>query len=117
MRSCLSNHTALLMLVAARSEVTAHDLALSLGITERAVYRILKDLASQGYISTGKNGYPNTYKLHPKKSLGHPSFPSITLGELIGPLTPKLTKLLNASGSSRSVRRSPPGPKRLASRR
>ncbi len=101
MRSCLSNHTALLMLVAARSEVTAHDLALSLGITERAVYRILKDLASQGYISTGKNGYPNTYQLHPEKSLGHPSFPSI----------------INASGSSRSVRRSPPGPKRLASRR
>ncbi|HYU19992.1 MAG TPA: HTH domain-containing protein [Chloroflexota bacterium] len=104
MHSCLSNHTALLMLLAARSEVTTRDLAISLGITERAVHRILKDLARQGYISIGKNGYRNTYKLHPQKSLGHPSFPSITLGDLIGPLTPRLIKLLKTKNSSRSVR-------------
>ena len=95
--TCLSNCTALLMLLAVRSEVTTRELALQMGLTERAVHRLLKELAEQGYIRISKRGYRNVYALHPEQSLGHPAFPSITLGDLIEPLRPKLVSPPGAS--------------------
>src|SRR3954467_11712645 len=86
MPSCLSNQLSLLMLLAVRSEITTRELALSLGITERAVHRILRDLAESGYLTIGKRGYRNQYTVHPEVSVGHPSFPSLTLGELLAPV-------------------------------
>ena len=78
MSTCLSNQLSLLMLLAVRGEVTTRELALSLGITERAVHRILRDLA--------ECGYRNQYTVHPEKSVGHPAFPTLTLGELLAPV-------------------------------
>ena len=101
MDSCLSNHTSLLLMLAVRSEVTTRELALSLGITERAVHRILKDLADQGFISIGKRGYRNIYTLHPEHPLGHPAFPSLTLGDMIDPIRPKLSKVEGAQPAVR----------------
>ena len=86
MSTCLSNQLSLLMLLAVRGEVTTRELALSLGITERAVHRILRDLAESGYITIGKRGYRNQYTVHPEKSVGHPAFPALTLGELLAPI-------------------------------
>jgi len=86
MSTCLSNQLSLLMLLAVRGEVTTRELALSLGITERAVHRILRDLAENGYITIGKRGYRNQYTVHPEQSVGHPAFPSLTLGELLAPV-------------------------------
>src|SRR5512138_3318645 len=86
MSTCLSNQLSLLMLLAIRGEVTTRELALSLGITERAVHRILRDLAESGFISIGKRGYRNQYTVHPEKSAGHPAFPTLTLGELLAPV-------------------------------
>jgi DNA-binding transcriptional ArsR family regulator len=86
MSTCLSNSLSLLMLLAVRGEVTTRELALSLGITERAVHRILRDLAENGYITIGKRGYRNQYTVHPEKSVGHPAYPTMTLGELLAPV-------------------------------
>jgi hypothetical protein len=86
MSTCLSNQLSLLMLLAVRGEVTTRELALSLGITERAVHRILRDLAESGFITIGKRGYRNQYVVHPEKPVGHPAFPSLTLGELLAPI-------------------------------
>jgi len=86
MPTCLSNQLSLLMLLAIRSEVTTRELALSLGITERAVHRILRDLAESGFITIGKRGYRNQYTVHPERSAGHPAFPALTLGELLAPV-------------------------------
>ncbi len=86
MSTCLSNQLSLLMLLAVHSEVTTRELALSLGITERAVHRILRDLAESGYITIGKRGYRNQYTVHPERSVGHPAFPTLTLGELLAPV-------------------------------
>jgi predicted transcriptional regulator len=98
MPTCLSNQLSLLMLLAIRSEVTTRELALSLGITERAVHRILRDLAECGFITIGKRGYRNQYTVHPEKSAGHPAFPSLTVGELLAPVLTRTPITVAANG-------------------
>lgn len=104
MSTCLSNQLSLLMLLAVHGEVTTRELALSLGITERAVHRILRDLAASGYITIGKRGYRNQYTVHPEKSVGHPAFPTLTLGELLQPVMSR--GMLNGASNGNGARRS-----------
>ena len=106
MPTCLSNQLSLLMLLAVRSEVTTRELALSLGITERAVHRILRDLADSGFITIGKRGYRNQYTVHPEMPVGHPAFPTLTLGELLAPVQSRVEAIpasLAANGASHST--------------
>ena len=104
MSTCLSNQLSLLMLLAVDGEVTTRELALSLGITERAVHRILRDLAEGGYITIGKRGYRNQYTVHPEKSVGHPAFPTLTLGEVLAPVMSRgmAAGASNGNGARRS---------------
>lgn len=106
MSTCLSNQLSLLMLLAVHGEVTTRELALSLGITERAVHRILRDLAESGYITIGKRGYRNQYTVHPEKSVGHPAFPTLTLGELLAPVMNRGMAPAVASVNGNGARRS-----------
>ena len=99
MYSCLSNQLALLMMLEARGEITTRELSLSLGITERAVHRILKDLADHGVISIGKRGYRNCYTVHADRAAGHPAFPWLTLGDLLNPIRARLEQ----SGATNGV--------------
>jgi hypothetical protein len=102
MATCLSNQLSLLMLLAVRGEVTTRELALSLGITERAVHRILRDLADSGFITIGKRGYRNQYTVHPEQPVGHPAFPTLTLGELLAPVHSRTAANGAANGSGQS---------------
>jgi hypothetical protein len=108
MNTCLSNQLSLLMLLAVRGEVTTRELALSLGITERAVHRILRDLAESGYITIGKRGYRNQYVVHPEKSVGHPAFPSLTLGELLAPIHARSGEVAVAAAANGSAQHAGP---------
>jgi DNA-binding IclR family transcriptional regulator len=90
------------MMLALRSEVTTRELSLSLGITERAVHRILKDLADDGFITIGKRGYRNVYAVHTERSLGHPAFPSLTLGDVLQPVVAKLARPTRTNGHVRT---------------
>ena len=109
MPSCLSNQLSLLMLLAVRSEVTTRELALSLGITERAVHRILRDLADSGYVTIGKRGYRNHYIVHPEVPVGHPSFPTVTLGELLAPIMTRASVVGATNGATNGAARSEAG--------
>jgi hypothetical protein len=100
MPTCLSNQLSLLMLLAIRGEVTTRELALSLGITERAVHRILRDLAESGFITIGKRGYRNQYTVHPEMPVGHPAFPTLTLGELLAPVYSRVPMNGHANGAA-----------------
>lgn len=100
MYSCLSNQLALLMMLEARGEITTRELSLSLGITERAVHRILKDLADHDLISIGKRGYRNCYTVHTDRPVGHPAFPWLTVADLLGPIRDRLERSAQASGAA-----------------
>lgn len=67
-----TNHAHVLFAVAADPEARLRDLAERVGITERAVQRILADLQAEKYVTVTKTGRRNRYKVNPRPSLRHP---------------------------------------------
>ena len=90
------------MLLAIRGEVTTRELALSLGITERAVHRILRDLAESGFIYDRKAWLPQPVHGPPGDVGWAPAFPSLTLGELLAPVLAGAPGDRIANGASRN---------------
>jgi len=53
------------------------------GITERAVQRILRELASEGFVEIEKLGRRNHYNVIPDQHLRHPVEEHATVGDLV----------------------------------
>jgi len=93
----LSNHARVLALVASQPDVRLRDVAASIGITERAVQRIVTDLEREGLVSRAREGRRNRYQVR---------------------RDPRLASLLDLSLGSQAPRPPPPAPAReLRSRR
>ena len=67
----LTNHSHVLLCLAKTSSMRIRDLALEVGITERAVQRIIAELIDEGYIKRIKEGRRNFYELTADKPLKH----------------------------------------------
>jgi len=68
----LSNHSHVIICLARDPEVRIRDIATAVGITERAVNRILNELEESGYIEKERFGRRNRYKIIAEKHLRHP---------------------------------------------
>lgn len=68
----LSNHATVLLCIAKQPEVRLRDMAERVGITERAVHRIVADLEEGGYLTRVREGRRNRYELHPDRPFRHP---------------------------------------------
>lgn len=68
----LTNHGHVLLSIAADPDIRLRDVAVKVGITERAAQRIVADLIDGGYLSSTKVGRRNHYKVHPGRPLRHP---------------------------------------------
>jgi DNA-binding IclR family transcriptional regulator len=68
----LSNHGHVLLLIARDPEIRLGDVAKRVGITERAVQRIIADLEAGHYIRRERWGRRNRYHLQPDLPLRHP---------------------------------------------
>lgn len=68
----LTNHAHVLICVAGAPEARMRDIAERVGVTERAVQRILGDLEEAGYIQRVRTGRRNRYKVRKSLSLRHP---------------------------------------------
>lgn len=68
----LSNHAHVLLLIAKDPEIRLRDVANQVGITERAVQRIVADLEADRYLERERQGRRNRYKVHPDLPLRHP---------------------------------------------
>ena len=66
-----SNHGHVLFCLARDSEARLRDVATDVGITERAVQKIVRDLQDGGMISVTKSGRRNCYRIHRKQRLRH----------------------------------------------
>lgn len=79
----LTNHSHVLLLIAANPEMRMREIAVAVGITERAVQRIIDELSASGYLQVTKDGRRNRYQVMTEKPLRHPVEGHCTIGELI----------------------------------
>jgi len=68
----LSNHAHVLLMIAKEPEIRLRDVAVQVGITERAVQRIVADLEEGNYLERERIGRRNRYKVHRELPLRHP---------------------------------------------
>ena len=78
-----SNHGHVLVCLARNPESRLRDVAAAVGITERAVQKIVRDLQDDGMVSITKHGRRNRYRIHEQKGLRHDLEAHCTLGDLI----------------------------------
>jgi hypothetical protein len=78
-----SNHGHVLVCLARDSESRLRDVAADVGLTERAVQKIVRDLQECGMISVSKHGRRNRYRIDHNKTLRHDLEAHCTLGELV----------------------------------
>lgn len=78
-----SNHGHVLICLARDPESRLRDVAADVGITERAVQKIVRDLQDNGMISISKHGRRNRYRIHHKRTLRHDLESHCTIGGLV----------------------------------
>ena len=79
----LTNHAHVLICIAEDTSVRERDIAARVGITERAVQRIVTELCDAGYVSKLRQGRRNVYTLHLDRPLRHPVEGHRTASELL----------------------------------
>src|ERR1700678_3751214 len=79
----LTNHAHVLVLIAEKPDIRMREIATTIGITERAVQRIVDDLTVTGYIVVTKDGARSRYEIQPEPRLVHPLASHRSVGDLI----------------------------------
>ena len=83
----LTNHAHVLVCLAQDHEIRLAEVARRVGIGERAVHTIVKDLVEAGYVRRTRQGNHNVYEVFFDRPLRHPLEASHRLDEIIEPLT------------------------------
>ena len=68
----LSNHAHVLLVLSRDPDIRVREVAQRVGITERAVQRIIADLEEGRYIERERHGRRNRYRIHAELPLRHP---------------------------------------------
>ena len=79
----LSNHGHVLVALSRDTEVRLRDVALQVGITERAVQGIVADLVAAGHVVKSKVGRRNSYRVHREARFRHPLESGVGLGDFL----------------------------------
>lgn len=81
----LTNHAQVFLCIVRNGDnrLTAREIAEIVGITERAVQRILDDLENAGYISRFRDGRKNRYEIHPELPMRHPAQRGLAIKDLL----------------------------------
>ncbi len=80
----LSNHAHVLVCLARDPDARLRDVAERVGITERAVHRIITDLEGGGVIRRSRSGRRNHYEIDHSATMRHPLEAECTVGSLLG---------------------------------
>jgi DNA-binding transcriptional ArsR family regulator len=79
----LSNHTHVLVCLAGQGDPTVRDIAQQVGITERAVLRIVSELEQAGVLTRERDGRRNRYRIDAEVPLRHPLEAHCRIGDLL----------------------------------
>ncbi len=85
----LTNHTHVLVMLFTNPEIPLREVAQQVGITERAVQRIVADLEEGGFIRRQKIGRGNHYEIIKHKTLRHPIEAHRKIGDLLNLVSPQ----------------------------
>jgi DNA-binding transcriptional regulator PaaX len=83
----LTNHAHVLVCIAKDPEIRLRDVANAVGITERAVQKIVLELQTAGIILKKRVGRRNQYEIQWSAPLRHPIEAHRTVGDLIALVT------------------------------
>jgi DNA-binding transcriptional ArsR family regulator len=82
----ITKHAVTLCLIAKHPRVTAIELAREMGVTERAVRKLIADLFAAGYIGKKREGRGVRYRINPELSLRQPTLREVAVGDLLASL-------------------------------
>lgn len=82
----LSNYAHVLVCLARDPDITLRELAEHVGVTERAVHRIVGELSAVGVVAKEREGRRNHYTLCLDANLRHPLEEGKTVGDLLSGL-------------------------------
>jgi hypothetical protein len=82
----LTNHAHVLACVARDPGLRLRDLAVAVGITERAAQRIVAELVTAGYLERSRVGRRNVYRVHRELPMRHPLDAGRPVGDLLDAL-------------------------------
>ena len=81
--SFITNHGAVLAIIAQHQAIKAAEIAKKLEITERSVRRVIADLSSEGYITKKYQSGVNHYQINTDRTLRRKEQQSIKVKELL----------------------------------
>ena len=79
----LTNHAHVLICLTRDPDLRLRDIAELVGITERAVHRIVSELEAEGYLEIHKEGRRNHYEVQPDQPMRHPVEANASVRELL----------------------------------
>ncbi len=79
----LTNHSHVLILLSREPDLRLRDVAERVGITERAVQRIVADLEEASILTRSRDGRRNRYEVHASRSLRHAVEAHCTVDDLL----------------------------------
>jgi DNA-binding MarR family transcriptional regulator len=83
----LTNHAHVLAVLHSAPEKVLREVAVEVGITERAVQRIVQDLEEGGFIERERVGRKNRYRILNAQPLRHPIESHRKIGDLLNLIT------------------------------
>ena len=83
----LTNHTHVLFCIVRDPDVRMRDVATAVGVTERAVQRIVLELEEAGYLVRTREGRRNRYEVRSKQPLRHEIEKHCDVADLLAVLT------------------------------
>jgi len=84
----LTNHAAVLLVIASTRGTTVDAVAREVGVTERSARRIIADLEADGYLSRQRVGRRNTYRIDNARPLRHPIVQHRAVAALLALVSP-----------------------------
>ena len=79
----VTNHTQVLLCISRDPDVRLRDVAEMVGITERAVQRIVADLVDAGFLQRQRVGRRSRYVINRDIEMRHPAQAGHDIGELL----------------------------------
>jgi len=79
----LTNHAHVMLCISRDGDARLRDIAMLVGITERAVQKIVTDLVANDYLTVERVGRRNRYRIQLRKPLRHPLERNHRIGELL----------------------------------